>query len=274
MSECRPIYKKGSLLYATIVALACVMTASVSTFAWFQAEANVRISASNSSTTISVSNDLDFDISVSISYFNGNTAAGYTGTPSGLNTFANYLPVEENDPYHRLSLSGLYPGRKMTYMLTATADIAIGNLQLTMTSFTAGVSSRCYDVTESSTLDTPIVLASAIRIYTGLSSTTAVSIDSGNQFAYSGNHSYVLLNKSNVGSTAYLFYTVEFSTASDALYQEYSEATAENAIFEPPSGNGNRFFQQDGKNGNSNCFEGLSFSIGELVVSSGAAIVS
>ena len=54
-------YQKYPLVFATIVSFLSVCTAGVSTFAWFQAQANVNVRATESSTTITVSNpDSDF----------------------------------------------------------------------------------------------------------------------------------------------------------------------------------------------------------------------
>ena len=74
MSKLPEKRKKYSLVFATVVAFCSVCTAGVSTFAWFQAQANVSISATNSSTTITVRSPKDY-----IFYgYNGNVAADWT----------------------------------------------------------------------------------------------------------------------------------------------------------------------------------------------------
>ena len=273
MSEHRPIYKKGSLLYATIVALACVMTAGVSTFAWFQAEANVRVSATNSSTTITVVNNLNITLTASLKYYTGTytdgVGIGYTGSPAML--YSDFLDA---DLSHR-SLSNLHAGYKMTFLVEVVATGGnMGSVYLTMTgmnSTNAGTSSNRFDVTDGDELDKPIVLANAINIYSGyVEDTSSVSIGGTDKFVFSSSSvsDYELVAQtSGVGDVAYLYYTVEFS-ATDSLYTEYRQAAATDILFPAPSSLGSeRYFKQDPSYGNSNCYDGLSFSVPSLIVS-------
>lgn len=70
--------RKYPLVFATIIAFTMVLATAVSTFAWFQAEANVQVQTTSTSATITVQAPDDL---VKFYYFKGNGTPGgdYTG---------------------------------------------------------------------------------------------------------------------------------------------------------------------------------------------------
>lgn len=70
--------KRYSLIFATIIAFASVLSAGVSTFAWFQAEAQVRVQTTSNTANVTVQAPEDL---VKFYYFKGNGTPGgdYTG---------------------------------------------------------------------------------------------------------------------------------------------------------------------------------------------------
>ena len=82
---------KGPLIYATVVSLICVMSASISTFAWFQAEANVQIQTTSTSTSITVAKPDDVALADPTIYaYNDNfTYSGGVYSNHGYNTAAD-----------------------------------------------------------------------------------------------------------------------------------------------------------------------------------------
>ena len=71
-------------------------------------------------------------------------------------------------------------------------------------------------------------------------------------------------------ATIYLFYTIEFSNDSSTWFQEYTEDDSKYyRCYEVIDNNraANRYFHQDSSHGSSSCYEGLSFRIDQLEVS-------
>ena len=253
----------------------------VSTFAWYQAQAAVNIEATPSETQITVSAPDDVSVEATLYYYSGNNydntnLKGYKGTPSmSYSDFSN-----EADSSAKKSLSDLYPGYKMSFMIEVVSTQNIGTISLQITNFTssnAGVSTNRYDVTGRTSLDHPITLANAIRMYVGATSSTAAvpTITSGtNKFTYgspSASGTYNLANGigSSLTTTAYLYYTVYFDDTENAnKFLEYKQAAKTELMDTTPNDNNNRFFKQD-NSGDSNCFEGLSFSIPKLKITVG-----
>jgi len=89
--------RRYPLIFATVVAFLTVVSAGVSTFAWFQVNAEVTISASSSSTNITVSAPEDL---VKFYYFKGNGLPGsdnYTGYSKQNASYGNTTNIVKSD---------------------------------------------------------------------------------------------------------------------------------------------------------------------------------
>gem|GEM_PF-1763243 len=106
--------RKYSLLFATFVALFSICTAGVSTFAWFQAEANVQVQTTSTSTTITVAKPDDY----TFYYYNGNldNSHEYVGTFD--DDFTSITNSTDLSTY--TTLSSIYPGKVMVFAVTMT----------------------------------------------------------------------------------------------------------------------------------------------------------
>ena len=103
--------RKYSLAFATVVAFCTVCTAGVSTFAWFQATANVSISATNSSTSITVSKPDDY----TFYYYSKNGTADYGDTDDFEDDFSS---VTSDALTTNVTLyNGLYPGQSAVFAM-------------------------------------------------------------------------------------------------------------------------------------------------------------
>lgn len=272
MSKKSPISRKGSLIYATIVSVACVFTAGVSTFAWFQAQAGVSLTMGNSPTKVTVDNGFNAEIGAEFYFYNNNGANGYEGNPS-ISFPEDFTKVTA--PAHT-RLSGVYPGYKMTFAIKTEMTMELGQLRLTITGLddvAAGVFSDRWDVTEihSKTSNNRIALARAINIYTGASSSVGALPELTSGFTYlPGQTKYEIFQGSASAGDTYLFYTVEFDGS--VKYDECSSVNGGDIIYrnsDYSSITGERFFVRSGS-GNSNCFEGKGFNIPQLTISSEA----
>ena len=123
--------RKLSLISGLAVSLFAIVTASVSTFAWFQAEANVTIQTSGSSTTITVTKPDDYTFYA----YKGNKEYDYNGDsvidstdfngPTG--TFANDFVTITNSNISALTdITGFYPGQSFVYCVSAQ-NLTAGN---------------------------------------------------------------------------------------------------------------------------------------------------
>ena len=290
---------KGPLIYATVVSLICVMSASISTFAWFQAEANVQIQTSSSSATITVTKGLDYFLyAYKGNYADKNTDGDVIGysTPYTITSFSSdfYLIDSDAKQTKALASNGLWPGRRLTFCLAVTG-LAKTHVKLDLTRFTseraAASESRLaryvYTTTQTSIL---VESAWAFNIYADSATTNSnysrhlnlkaiadgtTALESqfnktpGNAIAKDSGKTYTtetipLVNSTAISSgTSFIFYTLEFSNSSDTFYEEVNGSGT--AITVPPD-EGSRFFHKN-TGGNSNCYEGLSFGINGLSVS-------
>ncbi len=296
--------KKYSLVFATIVAFCSVCTAGVSTFAWFQANAQVSIRATNSSTTITVAQPDTFDLGAATLYaYTENGSYGYTGSASGdisddenLVNFRKLTTSGDKTAY--LSVSGLLPGHKMSFGIKIASDdgssISDGSLSITGYTTTNNNDRKVLSsVTDGSTgtLDTYadssqkiIRIEDVVKFYGVVNATGAFALGSASTLGdydktYTSGSGYQSKSYSRVdyeiatgselsSSTIYLFYTIEFSNADTTWYQEYTK-TDNNynkcySVIANDSASA-RYFHQEGT-GNSSCYEGLSFTIDDLYV--------
>ena len=263
--------------------------------AWFQAEANVRVSASNSQTTVSVSAPPDVEVGTKLYYCTANnhdqTHKGYNGTPTltfdaddtdSSGSTDSFAPVTNSS---QTTLDGLYPGCKMTFMIRVHADVDLNGIGLQMKDLTAECAGRASSA-ESPSTDVRneygggfITLANAIRIWTYVidneSHFVTASITNGvNAFTYSPDtQTYSLRAKAgSFGETAYIFYTIYFddTPSSDAktTYLEYTNGDYNVLYIGDTPSNTTRFFKQS-EDGDSNAYEGLTFTIAKLAVTVG-----
>ena len=287
MSERHPVYKKGSLLYATIVALACVMTASVSTFAWFQAEANVRISTTNSSTTISVSAPEGITLGSAVFYkYTGNGDYGYTTAISSSAKVTGEGAVFEEVSASSVSVTPA-PGKKMTYCAAVTATSGtISRAGIKLKSYTVTNNANRWRLNSGKTaVDGNVSIEEAINIYahtdtscTGTygseSSTDMFEFDYADPYNKSATN-LTLLSSTEVtaSSTIYVFFTIQFDNDSATYYEEYSATPASTPVtsstsvssvsrlYSTPANDTNPRYFFNSSSGNSSCYEGLTFSI-------------
>lgn len=111
MAKKRLFGSKGPLIYATVVSLICVMSASISTFAWF-ALTYVNEIAYSSATIQTTDSNLDIEISTD---YSGDTISGNPRQASGMNywdvSFSGYLDDlsyngHQNTPFYKLTWGG------------------------------------------------------------------------------------------------------------------------------------------------------------------------
>ena len=307
MSEHRPIYKKGSLLYATIVALACVMTASVSTFAWFQAEANVRVSTTNSSTTITVSAPESRELGAATMYaYNDNGSYGYTGdikTGSRITDgdVLNFTEVTSVNKASLLAVTNLSPGKKMSFGVKIETDSALTSASLALVKYTAknntyrkvltSLSNPGSENGSTGTIGDIVFIEDIVNLYGSANGTGSFSLGSAKNMsadfscsktytAGSGyttkafdNLDYGIFNDVSVSVAAsaylYVFYTIELSSSA-GLYNEYVKSGEKYyPCHEVISSDltDNRYFYQPASGGNSTGYAKLQFQVNELKVS-------
>ena len=274
MAKRNPIQSRIPLIFATIVSLVSVFSCAVSTFAWFQASANAQVKTTETSTTISVSAPDPIEVGDPTLYvFNGNGDHGYPGnTPE--HTFAvgdgddEYTELEDAS----ISISKLWPGYKATFCIAISTDdettINQGSLKLTSYSFTNKATRKVLNAAKTGLSGSNIEIQRAINVYVGINGTGSYAV--GNDvFNYNGAslaNTYLIQNASVQATTVYCFYTIEFSTTSDTFYTEYvyNNSTYKVAS-EAQSDSGDRYFAKD-PNGNSTCYENLSFSVTALAL--------
>lgn len=279
---------KATLIYTLALSLVAVFSASISTFAWFQATAEVNVETSSTSTTITTSKPDDY----TFYYYNKNGTANY-GSPSG--TFGSDFTQVTSSSLEagKTSFTEFIPGQKLTFALY------IENVQNILLKITKIKSNNAYQQASKHRYicggSTEINICESIDIYShyctsdSMSYTTFITSPTGDKFtptsataetalAYSSISSNVrtltaakqieifnvtsstLTSKKNV----YVFYTVYFSTASGILYKEYNESSATNELI-VPSTEDTRYFQQN-NSGTNNCYAGLDFALNELAL--------
>lgn len=277
---------KATLIYTLALSLVAVFSASISTFAWFQATAEVNVETSSTSATITVSAPDDITITPTLYYYNLNGSTGYKPAANNATenafTTSNFSAVASASD---IALSNLHPGYRMSFMVKADAGSAsMGSIVLTINSFSAashaGVSAHREDLTNGG----KITLARAIKIYTGYATTTSGHPTLGaNQFSYTSSSTtkYEIFSQaSGIGSIAYIYYTVEFSNDPACMYNEFSNNSAasvsnyvsETATTLDSQESSARYFRTAGSttdfgSGDSNCYIGLRFTIPNLTIS-------
>jgi len=265
------------LMLSLVVALFSVVTASMTTFAWYQAQA-ATITTTGDSVDISVAAPDDYEIDAKLYTYVGNVTSH---TWSG--TFATDFVTSGNANYST-SLTSFAPGQKKYYCIALSCDINMtsvylkiaSNSNLTLTN-KANRKIISGDAGSETTTGNTINIASAMKIHTKYSDTNDFDCIRGtygndNAFTY-GSAPYTLISQaSGVGQTAYLYYCIEFDNS--VVYQEY-ESYIENAVTkyrvlyttptEKAQNPDDRFFKAG--SGNSTCFEGLTFGINQFTVS-------
>ena len=271
---------KAALAFAISIGLTAIMAASVATFAWFQADAQVEIQTTSETATITVQAPSDVEINdPDIYYYKGNNTGGYNGSyldsitseDTALTKLgANFAPVTTSA---QMTISAAWPGYRKTYAVVIHATSGtISSGSMILKSYTTNNA----NFTNRNILSTPpsynkIQIEEAINIYTGVNSTGVYSVSGTDSFQYSGSSlaDTTILETTSFTSTtdAIFFYTVEFSNGSDTWYREVTSASSE--LYNTPSdsdsaGSVARYFVKDTVNGNSSCYEGMTFTITNL----------
>lgn len=296
--------QKTKLIITLSVALLSVLSMGVSTFAWFQANANVDIRAVSDSTTITVSKPDDY----SFYAYNGNGSDSYS--PPVSRTFASeFTQISSGSPL--TSLTGMGPGQRMLFAVKFTDVTSMTFAVKTITSNNStneGITKR--KVAESSP-EVLINIGWAINIYTidsydadGAGYVDFLTTPGTDKFQVSAasdangwdvnRASKAAQSKIDYGvspkniftkgdatarSTYYVFYMVEFEDNTSNYYKEVSADNAEASTLDFPTPNASaRWFVKDDNSedsdGNSNCYAGLTFAINEIVVTKNGETVA
>ena len=299
-------YQKYPLVFATIVSFLSVCTAGVSTFAWFQAQANVNVRAAETSTTITVAAPDSFELGSPVMYaYSGNGSAGYNPTTNpasgNVTTPTNFVALTNENKSDWLNISGLVPGRRMTFCAEVSTDGGnINDASLLLTGYTSTnnnyrkVLATVADGgagtqgTYPNNQDQIIRIEDTIIFYVSINTTGVFSLGdpdtltahtcakdytagSGSQPTKYSNLDYKIGSATGLSaSTIYVFYTIEFSNDQGTWYQEY---TCSNNVYHKcydviaNDYAGNRYFYKDSSHGSSSCYEGLSFTIDSMKIS-------
>ena len=286
--------RKLSLFFSTCLSLTAVFTGGVSTFAWFQAYANANIRTTESTTDVSVSAPDAIAVSSQLYYCIENgyelSRKGYSGSPTltfdeddddSAGTTDSFIPVTQAE---QKSLNGIFPGYKMTFMIKVSADTDLGEVGLELLELTPSRAGRASGDEQPSMPrneygDSYITLANAIRISVFTiddeSDFESSPVTNGsNVFTYEpGTQDYSLKAKGgNFGANVFIFYTVYFDdTPSDygkTTYLEYTNSDYNVLFIGSTPTVGPRYFKQSAQ-GDSNAYEGLTFTIKTLKVTVG-----
>lgn len=266
---------KLSLISTIGVSLLAVSSAAVSTFAWFQAQAQVNVSASSADPVeITVAAPEDCKLNTPVLYKSvHNGTKGYTGTLTDT-TVTNVEHFTVCESFSDLnSVSNLWPGYKMSFAIYCTA-VSKTKGTLTLSSFNAGADENRLDkdYDNDTYLTKYIDFARALNFYTGYSTSATFSVGSTDKFAYSSSNvitSAELVGSTEIGATAastamYFFITIKFDDSDTTYYKEYKEAECTNEVETTPT-SGTRYFKKH-TSGNSNCYENLTFSMTTLTL--------
>ena len=261
--------RKLSLIGTIISSLVMVGTASVATFAWFQASAAASVQTSSTSVDISVSAPPDVEVSNPAVFM-------YRGNPTGKTVDTHYTAVSTVEAR---KISNFYPGEVVTFAIKVTAtsgSISNGSMSLTYQGFS--LSNRT--IYDSDPLKVVNIL-SAIKVSTGANSTGTYPsmteklspLERGDEFELSDltqvgdTAKYykedtigdAISNLSIGGVNGYFFYTIEFLNTPDTLYIE-KNSTGGAKIPVTGSDGETRYFT-GGDTGSSTCYENLVFEI-------------
>ena len=277
---------KLSLMASVTMGLFAITTAGVSTYAWFQANANVTINAESTSTTITVSAPDDILIGTPHLYqYNGNF---YSSDEENITFTEGDDPDEftEIEAEDEVSTTDMYPGQKATYcIVVGSSGRKISGGSLTLGSDTSYSIAKPEDSPESkhfyvytggseSSPTTPVnkdsvLFRDAIFLKGGVttSASTEYNDDVTTDSDYSPTNGMELCSISFVDvETLYFYFTVLFSDDPTTYYQEYVTSPSIKPTYEKRPNSGDRYFYKT-ENGNSNCYEGWTFTLTKLTVS-------
>ncbi len=273
--------KKGPLIFATIVAFFSVCTAGVSTFAWFQATANVNIQTATDSASITVTKP--DDVTCEFYAYTGNTAKGYTPTNVARETasateltFTGAFGTKLEGAAQTIAAGSLIPGNCLTYCIKITTA---GTHSASITSFTETKNANRL-VYSSGTTTTQVALGWAMKIYywsvtsitdesaslSGLYDYINVGTNrSGNVFDYAygtaAKDSYSIGSGIKTTNNIYLFYTIEFDNTTYSSYQHVDSSG--NPVY--VSSTGTTYWSKS-DSGTSEAYEGLGFNITGITI--------
>lgn len=280
--------RKLSLMWTIISSIAMVGTASVATFAWFQASAAAEVHTASTSTTITTSKPDDYEFY----YYNKNKLDTYN-SPNG--TYANDFELVTSSNISTVTnMDGMYPGQKLTFCVKLSGKtVDADSVQLKITHITSNTTvqesiAQRRVIRTGSYANMDINIGWAMNIYSTVLGTnnstvpaysTFITSPSGDKFTHSpsNNSTYLAGSKSGniielttpisvVSSTTathsnmYLMYTIEFSNANTTYYKEVNSSGTDLPV---PPDSGTRYFDSN-TSGTSNCYAGLSFQLNTL----------
>ena len=260
---------RASLIAALCIGLLAVVTAGVSTYAWFQSGTNANIVSDDDDVDITITAPDDVEVSNTEVYM-------YRGDPTSKNVTSHYTLV---DTVLKRTIENFYPGEKITFAIKVTGTtITSGSMDLTYRGYS--LSNRTIYGTSGESLKV-ISILSAIKVMTGanstgsypsmtqkltplargseplLSSLTRVSATTSYYKQATINNA---IDSVSIGATtAYFFYTIEFLNTASTFYLE-KNSTGSSNITTPTDASGTRYFTGD-NSGGSTCYEGLKFDI-------------
>ena len=128
--------KKGraGLIFSISVGLTAILTASVSTYAWFQASASATVTGTSKNATVTVAAPDDVHLEDPVLFkYKENGTMGYTGAMTGTSiTDATNTYFEKCASFSDLnSVTDLMPGKKMSFAIRAHST-AVGGTKGTL----------------------------------------------------------------------------------------------------------------------------------------------
>ncbi len=288
---------RAGLITSVMIGLLAITTAGVSTYAWFQANANVTITAAPTSTTITVTKPDDYMFYA----YKGNKASHtYTGTFS-----SDFDAITTSELLaDKTNLSAMYPGKVMVFAVKMTgcdSNIDLKIKRITSNTHSDQVSGQVRRAVDYSNRD--INIGWAMDIYTSAVATSSengaynamvnnpASLSAQDQFNFTvgtlkssflpgtpdGNIITLSTQKTiftgaapNASST--LFYAVYFTNASSTWFKETNSGGTEDYYSPQADTAAGRYFHHysSGDNNdklyNSNCYAGLQFQLNELTL--------
>lgn len=289
--------RKLSLMWTIISSLAMVGTASVATFAWFQASAAASVQTASTSTTITVNKPNEHAFYA----YKGNRDPSHSLT----NTFStDFTTITSSNAAEETDLSslsnGFYPGRSFVFAVSVSElsegdPVALKTVRITSNNTTKQGISQSRQVRTGSI---PINIGFAVNIHsmatdtnsgygaftTNDPSTSAYKTAYPDKFDYSDAAPGTLNSAGSAVAPAfalsltlytgsissgytekYIFYRVVFSNENATLYKEVNSSGVEQKTA-PESGP--RYFDKytSGSTAGytSNCYAGLGFALNEL----------
>lgn len=284
---------KAKLILTLSVALLSVLTMSVTTFAWFQAQAEVNIRTEGDSTTITVSKP---DSYVFYAYSHNGLSTYGTTTNDGATTSdfeADFTTITSGNISTLTSLDGLNPGQSMVYAVKVPNTVVGRAVTLKISSLISNTSikqgylyHRYHVANENAESGTEMNVGWAIDVYsmssangsgyksfltaTNLTDKFAFGKDALGQLnndgtgsapnkviSLSNENKIEIYNANATATTTYVFYRIYYS---DNVNTFFKEINPKGYNVETVGAN-RRFLYAGDATGTSNCYGGLKFQL-------------